>query len=202
MVNLDNLFNIQIIDKVEQIPDVVDNIDFNRDIVFSFPDNYSGLLGFDYSGVIQFGIGEDTNLSVIRSKQMIKSPIWAHKMKTNIKFCCPCGIAPIFLKPSSSKSILSITPTYKNFIDTKLSVEKRGKRKQDSTTTVIYQNIEIESTFNQDLLISEFPQMILSKTTRLFDLVLMQTIFSDTLSVGKIVVVYNNEFYYKFKESI
>lgn len=197
------LNNIEIITKENQIPDVVQRIDLNRDVVFSFLTDSKVNLNFDYSGVIHFGMGEEINLAVLKNKVNPNSPIRIFKSKIPMKFCCPSGIAPIFLKPSSSKAIISTTPTYSNFIDIKIDPNSViGKDRLYSNSAVIYQNIEVETTFNKDLLISDFPSMILPSSFQLFDLLLVQTIFSDTLTIGKIFVIQSTEFFNNFKESV
>ena len=202
-MELEKMFNINIIKKNEEIPDIIGKIDLSRDVIFSFPTDSKEIMEFDYSGVIRVGLSEDINLSTIPNKMNQNLPIRVHRTRPNMKFCCPSGIAPIFLKPSSAKSILSITATYQNFIDVKLEYKKIQKsRKQKPNTSVIYQNIDIEMTFNKDILLTEYPSMILPQNFKIFDLLLSQTIFSDTLTIGEVYVIYGTEFFNTFKEAI
>ena len=197
------MFEIHIVKEEHLVPDVVGDLDLDRDIVFSCLSDSKNLLNFEYSGVVSFASGEEVNLSVVRNKNNPNSPIRSFRSRIPLKFCCPSGVAPIFLKPSGSKSILSTTPTYTSVVDVRIEGGfTQGGKEVHSRSAVIYQNLEVETTFNKDSLIIDFPQMILPPTFKLFDLLLTQTIFSDTLTIGRVFVISNTEFFNKFKESI
>lgn len=195
--------DIHIIDDKTIAPELLRRMNLDRDVIFSFPSYAKSELNFNYSGIIKFISGEEINLSTLRNKINPNSPIRYYKSKINMKFCCPNGIAPVFLKPSESKSILTISSTFNNYIDVRVNPNSLvGDRPFESKTAVIYENLVVDITFNKDVLYGEYPSMILPNSFKLFDMLLCQTIFSNTLSIGQVFVIKNTEFYNTFKEAI
>lgn len=197
------MFDIHIINETEQVPDTIKKLNLDRDIIFSFLSDTKHNIYFNYSGVIRFSLGSEINLSMTQNKSNPNSPLRTFRNKIDMKFCCPCGIAPLFTKPSESKSILSNMVSYQNFLDVKIDSNPIiGGKNLTSNKSVIYQNINVETIFNKDVLVKEYPSMVLSPSFKLFDLILCQTIFSDTLSIDNVYIINSTEFYNKFKEAI
>lgn len=190
------------IDNENDLVDSIDEIDLKKDIVFCLPENAKEKLTVSFSGSISVSIGDNFNLSMVPNKFDPSSPLRTWKVLSKLKFCMPRGVVPIFQKPSKSRSTVGTNVFFEDYLDVKILKGSFLKKEIKSQDSVIYQNLNIETTTNKILLGEEIPTLIIPEGTPLFEILPVKTYLSESDYCGKLYLIRNNEFYNRFKESI
>ena len=196
---IDNIF---VLDNENDIVDNIEKIDLNKDIVFSLPENAKEKIYVDFSGSIKVTLGDVFNLSMVQNKFDGASPFRIWKMTSRLKFCFPRGVVPIFNKPSNNRSCISVNVSFEQYLNVKLLKSNLLKKTVEFAGSIIYENLNIETTTNKVILGEDIPTLIIPEDTVLFEILPVKTYLSETDYCGKLYLIKNDEFYHHFKESI
>lgn len=200
--------NIFLIDNETELLDEYPKINLNTDIVFVFPEKSNDKLHFDFSGKIHFTFGENTNLSMIKTKNNSmssgnSSTLRQWKIKPNFKISCPFGITPMIFKTENPKYFIDVNSSCEQYIGVNLSKIPDNFKIEDTIdkSYILYQDFEVVCTFDIQFLASLVPTLIIKPDVRIFDILLLKTFFSND-NYRNLYMIRNTEMFLNFKEVI